>query len=173
MDPNPVDAPLLNAMIDWFGQHPGWAGAVVFVLTLAGALVIVGMFVYAGVVLFAIGVLVGTGGMGLSTALTWAIAGTVVGDGLSYWVGRQFEEHLCDVWPFRRHPRWLTRGQTFFIRYGGKGLFLGRFVGPIIPAAAGMIGIPPRRFFAAELPSAVLWVLVFVLAGMVVGARFG
>ena len=168
-----MDAPTLHAVIDWFGQHPGWAGTVVFALTLSGALVVVGMFVYAGAVLFAIGVLVGAGGIDLSTALAWAIAGTVLGDGLSYWLGRHFKEHLRDIWPFRRHPRWLARGQTFFIRHGGKGLFVGRFVGPVVPAAAGMMGIPPKRFFAAELPSAVLWVLAFVLTGMVFGAKLG
>ena len=44
-------------------------------------------------------------------------------------------------------------------------------MGPVIPVTAGMLGIAPWRFFAANVP-AVLWVLVFVLPGMVLGAAF-
>ena len=45
-------------------------------------------------------------------------------------------------------------------------------MGPVIPVTAGMLGIAPWRFFAANVPAAVLWVLVFVLPGMVLGAAF-
>ncbi len=51
----------------------------VFLLALAASLVVVGMFVYGGVVLFAAGALVGAGVMGLPATLAWAIAGTLLG----------------------------------------------------------------------------------------------
>lgn len=164
-----MDAATLHAAIDWIGQYPAGTGAGVFLIALAGSLAVVGMFVYPGVVLFAAGTLVGAGALGLPATLAWAIAGTLLGDGLSFWLGRRFKERLRQRWPFRRYPHWLARGERFFLRHGGKSLFFGRFVGPVVPVAAGMLGIAPRRFFAADMPSVVLWVLAFVLPGMALG----
>ena len=46
---------------------------------------------------------------------------------------------LCD----EKHPATLERGVSFFNRYGGKSVALGRYVGPvraIIPLVAGLLG---------------------------------
>lgn len=51
----------------------------------------------------------------------------MAGDAISYWVGRHFQEQLRTVWPFRRHPGWLKKGEAFLGQDGGKGILLGRF----------------------------------------------
>ena len=62
---------------------------------------------------------------------------------------------------------------AFFDRYGGWSVAFGRFAGPgraIIPLVAGMLRMPPRRFYFANITSAAAQTLVFFLPGMVLGA---
>jgi undecaprenyl-diphosphatase len=168
-----VDAITLQGFIDWVGQHGAWAGAFIFLLTLAGSLVVVGMFIHTGLLLFGVGALVAAGALDLGTTLGLAFAGTVSGDALSFWIGHHFKDRLRYVWLFRRHPEWLVRGETFFRRHAGKTTLLGRFVGPVVPATAGMIGLAPLRFFAVDVPAAFLWVTAFILPGMAFAASLG
>ncbi|MFQ5756924.1 MAG: phosphatase PAP2 family protein [Acidiferrobacterales bacterium] len=165
-----MDAIPLQGFIDWVGHHGAWAGAFIFLITLAGSLVVVGMFIHTGLLLFGAGALVAAGALDLGTTLGLAFAGTVSGDALSFWIGHHFQDRLRYVWPFRRHPEWLLRGETFFRRHAGKSTLLGRFVGPVVPATAGMMGLPPLRFFVVDVPAALLWVAAFILPGMVLAA---
>lgn len=160
-------------MLDWISQHPYWAGAAIFLVSLAESLVGVGLFVPGALILFGIGALVAVGTLDLWAALAWTAAGAVAGDAISYWVGRHFREQLRTLRPFRRHPGWLEKGEAFFRRHGGKSILLGRFVGPVrpvIPAVAGMLGMTPLRFFTANVLSALAWAPAYILPGVVFGA---
>ena len=75
---------------------------------------------------------------------------------------------LPGIWPFRKHPERLTRSVSLFKRFGGSSVFIGRFFGPlraIIPMAAGMLQMPPLRFYAANVFSAMVWAPALVLSG--------
>jgi membrane protein DedA with SNARE-associated domain len=88
------------------------------------------------------------------------VAGAVLGDSISFWLGQKFGPVLPRLWPFRSHPDLLTRGIVFFERYGGSSVFVGRFIGPlraVVPLAAGMMHMPTARFYAANILSAVVW----------------
>lgn len=142
-------------MLDWISLHPYWAGAAIFWVALAESLAGVGLLVPGTLIMFGVGTLVATGTLDLWTALAWAAAGAVAGDATSYWLGHHFQEQLHDLWPFRRHPGWLKSGTAFMHRHGGKGILLGRFVGPmrpIIPAVAGMLGMAPLRSWLTSSP---------------------
>lgn len=160
-------------MLGWISQHPYWAGAAVFLVSLAESLVIAGLFIPGTVVMFGVGALVAAGTMDLWATLAWAAAGAVAGDTISYWAGRHYHDQLRVLWPFRRHPSWLEKGEAFFHRHGGKSIIFGRFVGPVrpvIPAVAGMLGMAPLRFFIANIVSALAWAPAYILPGVVFGA---
>ena len=56
----------------------------------------------------------------------------------------------------------------FFHRHGGKSVFIGRFFGPVravIPLAAGIMRMPPRLFWIANVTSALVWAPMLLLAG--------
>ncbi len=166
-------AEYVQGLIQWVTAHPGWAGAVVFLMALAESLAIVGMVVPGVAILFAVGALIGAGALDFWTTVAWAVAGAVIGDGLSYWLGRRYRDRLTRLWPFDRHPEMLDRGVAFFHRYGGKSVALGRFFGPVravIPLVAGMLEMPPRRFLAANLLSALAWAPAYLLPGVLFGA---
>lgn len=163
----------LSDLMQWLLAHPHWASAVVFLISLSESLIVVGLFVPGTIVMPFIGALVALGAMGLWETLFWAILGAIVGDGISFWIGHHYREHLRNLWPFTKHPEWLTQAESFFYRHGGKSVLFGRFVGPvrpIIPAVAGMLGMPPRFFYLVNVLSALLWAPAYMLPGIILGA---
>ncbi len=164
---------LMTWMVTWLAANPGWAGFAVFLISLGESLVVVGLFIPGTLVMFGIGSLVAFGAMDLWDTLLWAIAGAIVGDGISFWIGHHYRDHLRQIWPFSRHPEWFVRAEHFFARHGGKSVVFGRFAGPvrpIIPAVAGMMGMPPFRFYVVNVVSALLWAPSYILPGVLLGA---
>src|SRR4029453_13008955 len=85
-----------------------------------------------------------------------AVLGAVLGDAVSYWLGGRFGHTIARMWPFNRHHDLLPSGMGFFQGEGGKGVFVGRFFGPVravIPLAAGIMLMPRRRFWLANIAS--------------------
>ncbi|OGT20181.1 MAG: hypothetical protein A2V90_09380, partial [Gammaproteobacteria bacterium RBG_16_57_12] len=166
----------LQPLIDWIAQHPTWAGIIIFLISVSESLAVVGLFVPGVAMMFGIGALVGAGAYPLLPCIAWAVAGAVVGDGISFWLGYHYKEHLREMWPLRRYPAFLARGEDFFIRHGGKSVLIGRFVGPvrpIIPVVAGMLGMPIPRFYLINVVSALLWAPAYLLPGVLFGASLG
>lgn len=168
-----MDLSTLKPLLDWITAHPNWAGFVVFAISLSESLAVVGLFVPGVAMMFGIGALVAVGALELWTTLAWAAAGAIVGDGVSYWLGHHYKDRLREIWPFRKYPALMRRGELFFERHGGKSVLFGRFVGPvrpIIPVVAGMLGMPPARFLVVNIASAITWAPAYTLPGVVFGA---
>lgn len=163
----------LAPLLAWIGAHPHWAGALVAVIACAESLALVGLFVPGAVLMFAVGAVIGSGELALTPMILWAAAGAIAGDGVSFWLGWYYRERLRGFWPFRSYPGALAQGERFFHRHGGKSVVIGRFVGPvrpIIPAVAGMLGMPVGRFLLANVASALVWAPAYLLPGMVFAA---
>lgn len=102
-----------------------------------------------------------------------AVAGAILGDGISYSLGRRYRGQIRAMWPLSRLPALLERGQAYFENHGGKSVFLGRFLGPvraIVPVIAGMSAMPPARFYAMNVLSALAWSAAHLLPGVLFGA---
>ena len=163
----------LQQIIAWVGAHPHWTGFAVFLVALAESLAVVGILVPGVVMMFAAGALIGAGAVGFWPLYWLAVLGAVLGDGLSFWLGHHFRDRVGGFWPFSRHPDKLQVGVDFFARYGGKSVAFGRFFGPVravIPLVAGMLSMPPWRFFVANLLSALVWAGAYLAPGIVFGA---
>ena len=159
-------------LLTWIEHNPAYAGMVVFTMSLAESLAIIGVLIPGVVILFGAGTLIGTGILDFWTMCLWAIAGAVIGDGLSYWLGHHFE-YLTQRWRwFRLHPDHLQKGIAFFEKYGDLSVALGRFFGPIraiVPLVAGLMHMPPKRFFVANVLSALVWAPAYLAPGMLFG----
>lgn len=169
-------AELLDAVLAWVTDNPRWAYLAVFLVAAGESLIVVGLVLPGAVLMFGFGALVAAGAIALGPTLAWAAAGAIVGDGLSFWIGRHFHQRLRIVWPFNRHAALINRGVDFFHHHGVKSVMLARFIGPvrpIVPAVAGMLDMPPRRFFTANVGSALLWAPAYTLPGVVFGAALG
>jgi membrane protein DedA with SNARE-associated domain len=123
-------------------------------------------------VLIAAGTLMSAGTLPYGPVMVGAVIGAVLGDSVSYWIGRRFGGAIAGLWPFSRNPDLLPRGIRFFERHGGKSVFIGRFFGPIravIPLAAGIMRMPRGRFWVANMTSAIVWAPMLLLVGDAVG----
>lgn len=164
---------LLHQLLDWVAAYPGQATLIVFLAALGESLAIVGMLVPGVLIILGAGALIATGHLAFWPTCAAAVAGAIIGDGLSYWLGCHFQQRIRRFWPFSRYPRSLDQGIGFFHRHGAKSVVFGRFVGPgraVIPLVAGMLRMPPRRFLLANIGSALAWGPAYLAPGIVFGA---
>lgn len=171
----PMQPAWIESATAWIAAHPIAAGAVIFLIAFCDALVVLGIVVPALPLLFAVGALVGLGHISGPYALVCATLGAFVGDALSFWVGRRWGPQLRSRWPFSRYPQWLDRGEAMFRRHGVKSIVIARFVGavrPFVPAIAGMLHVPLRRYALPSLGACVVWAALFLLPGWVLGKSY-
>lgn len=164
-----------DATIAWISAHPHAAGGLVFLIAFCDALAVVGIVVPALPLLFAVGTLIGLGHLDGPYALLCAAAGAFAGDALSYWIGHRWGTAMRGLWLFRRYPGLLDRGEQLFRRHGSKGIVIARFIGavrPFVPAVAGMLHMPLRRYVPASVFAALSWAAVFLAPGWIFGASY-
>ena len=163
----------LSALIAWIGAHPFAAGGVIFAVAFMDSIVLLGMAVPAAPIFFAVGTLIGLGTLSGGYAIGCAALGAFCGDGLSFWFGHRYGDGLRRMWPFSRYPQWLDSGEHFFNRHGLKGILIARYVGavrPFVPAIAGMLRMPLRRYVPASALAGVTWAILFIAPGWLFGA---
>lgn len=162
----------MGAYIDVIGEiirsNQIGAGPIIGLLTLAESMLIIGFFVPATALLLMIGGLVGNGLLDPVSVLVWGIGGAILGDALSYWIGRWAGPSLVHCWPMSKHRRSVARARLFFSRFGFLSILIGRFLGPIrstIPTVAGIMRMPQWRFQLANALSALVWVPMLMAPG--------
>lgn len=105
-----------------------------------------------------------------------AAAGAILGDNIAYWVGRRAGAPLLARYGHRLHldaPR-QRLGRYLFLRYGGRIVFIARFVSGLRTVAALLAGVnrmPAGRFFVANALGAVVWASVVGSLAYAFGAR--
>lgn len=164
---------LIEQLLAWIGANPEGAYLIVFLVALAESVAVVGMIVPGVMIMLGAGALIATGELGFWITAAVAVVGAILGDTLSYWIGRRYRYQIRSHWPFNRYPKQLDQGVAFFDRYGAKSVAFGRFVGPgraIIPLVAGMMQMPPGRFAIANISSAMAWGPAYLAPGIVFGA---
>jgi membrane protein DedA with SNARE-associated domain/membrane-associated phospholipid phosphatase len=163
----------LNTLNIWLAANPGWLAAAIAGTALVESLAIAGLAVPGVAMLFVIAAAAGHHDASVWAVMGWALLGAILGDGISFWIGRRFQGRIATLWPFSRFPGTLQRGERFFLHHGGKSVVLGRFVGPvrpIIPMVAGAFGMSAQRFLAFNVLSAIGWAPLYILPGFLVGA---
>ncbi len=162
----------LDTILTFMGDNAAAAYALIFVVATLEAVLLIGLFVPSTAVLVGAGALVGTGTLPLLPVLTLTALGAILGDALSYWIGRRWGGEIAALWPLSRYPGLVTRGETFFRRWGGWSVFLGRFVPAlksVIPGIAGMMGMPIVPFTIVNVSSAIVWAAAHILPGAGIG----
>lgn len=157
----------------WLSANPQWLGLAIFLLACLECLAIVGLLVPGTVLLFAVAALAGNGALGLSETLLLAFFGGMLGDCLSYALGRYFHQDIGRLPILRNHPQWLSSAHSYFLRYGVTSLLIGRFIGPLrpmLPMIAGMFDMPFARFFIVSLLAGFGWSIAYMLPGWATGA---
>ena len=135
-------------------QHLGVAGYwIVLLLSLIESFVITGWFVPGTTVVVIFGGFAAHGFYDFWDLVFFAFVGAVLGDGISYEMGRRGKRFIARYSVIARHA---AQGGAFFQKYQTMSIVFGRFVGwvrPIIPFIAGMFGMPRIRFYVANVIS--------------------
>lgn len=163
----------ITAINHYLLAHPYWGELFAFIVAFAESLPLVGTVIPGSITMTVIGILVGRGIIPGATTLFWATLGALAGDTIGFWVGKYYNHRLRNIWPFKKYPKWLMKGELFFQKHGGKSIVIGRFVGPVrstVPLIAGLLKLSWARFFMAAVPSAFLWAIAYLLPGILIGA---
>lgn len=163
----------LDSITAWLTLNPSWLGAAIFLVSCLECLAIAGIIVPGTVALFAIAALAGSGILPLSEALLLGFLGGLLGDFVSYFLGRRFHQNIRRLPGLRHHPEWMTGAETYFQRYGIASLLVGRFIGPLrpmLPMVAGMFDMPFVRFAGVSVIAAAGWSVAYILPGWATGA---
>ena len=123
--------------------------------------------------LFAAGAIASLGSLNIGVVVAMLIVAAVLGDTVNYWIGHYFGKKIVDNPKIRFiNQEHIDKTEQFYKKYGGKTIVLARFV-PIIrtfaPFVAGVGTMQYRKFIAYNVVGAVLWVMLFTLAGFFFG----
>lgn len=163
----------LESLSGWLTQNPEWLGLAIFVIACVECLAIAGIIVPGTVLMFAVAVAAGGGALTLWQTLLLGYAGGLLGDALSYALGRRFHQNIRRLPVLRHHPEWMTGAESYFHKYGIASLLVGRFIGPLrpmLPMIAGMLDMPVPRFILVSLVAAAGWSIAYLMPGWATGA---
>jgi len=138
----------------------------VFLAALLEAVPVLGTFIPGTTLILALSALIPAGDLKLVPVLAAAISGAILGDGGAYWIGHVRQRDILQIWPLKNYPGVVAQSEAFFARFGALAVFLARFVPPIrafVPVTAGALGMPPAKFYPANIPAAIIWAPAHVL----------
>ena len=164
---------LVHLCVTFIKLHGAWAGPVMFVVTFGESFVGLSLLFPGTTIMVIAGTLVNWpfnphGVLNAWPLLIGGFFGAVLGDAISFWLGRHFGRYLEKHWYFVRNPDLLPRGYRFFARFGTASVFVGRFFGPVraaIPLVAGIMEMGWRQFWVANIGSALIWAPALLLLG--------
>jgi membrane protein DedA with SNARE-associated domain len=162
----------LSNLTDFIAMHPHYAAWAVFLLAFSEAIPIVGTVVPGSTLIVAISALAIEAAISPWLLLVAATFGAIVGDGTSFWLGQRCHRQVLERWPLNRFPKLVARSEAFFNRYGGASVFLARFTAVVrafVPLIAGIVCMPARQFYVANVLSAIVWAPAHVFPGVVFG----
>ncbi|MDG2520394.1 DedA family protein [Caulobacter segnis] len=157
-----------HAVSGWIAQNSAWAGLVIGLLTFGESMLVIGAFLPATILLVAAGGLIAAGTLDAASVIVFAIAGAIVGDAVSYALGRKLGEQVLRHRWLAPHEAVVAKARDAALRHGVLALFAGRFGGPLrafVPVITGVVGMSPLRFHLTNAASGVVWVVAFIAPG--------
>jgi membrane protein DedA with SNARE-associated domain len=158
----------VNLVVEFVKAHQGWAAPIVFLLAFGESLAFLSLLLPASVILLGIGALMGASNIPFIPVCIAAAVGSIIGYGVSYYLGLYYKDDIPKLWPFSKYPDMIPRGRTFFEKWGAIGVFLGHFFGPlraVIPVVAGMYELKQTQFWAANVASSCIWAFGILAPG--------
>lgn len=170
----------MDAWLIWAEElirtHAMWSIPIVGVIAFGESLAVVGLLIPATAILLLIGTLIGAGILDPIPVLVATIIGAVLGDAVSYYLGRYFGPTIVQRWPLNKHRRSVARARLFFRRFGVVSVFLGRFFGPVrstVPLVGGIVQMGHTKFQVANVASAMVWAPLMLAPGYLTAQGVG
>jgi membrane-associated protein len=153
------------------GDLGGWLYGLLFLIVFCETGLVVTPFLPGDSLLFAVGALATRPGSPINLPLVSVLlsVAAVLGDAVNYGIGSRVGQRVFTSETSRLlNKKHLMRAHRFYERYGGKAIFLARFV-PIIrtfaPFVAGIGRMSYPRFALYNVTGGIVWVNSFLFAG--------
>ncbi len=128
-------------------------------------------FLPGDTLLFATGTFASQGDLNVMLLFVLLSAAAIIGDSVNYWIGNYFGEKILRRMKFVKRE-YLEKTKNFYKKYGGRTIIYARFI-PIIrtfaPFIAGVGRMEYGKFLTFNVVGAIVWVLLFLLAGYYFG----
>lgn len=145
---------------------------ILFLVIFAETGLVVTPFLPGDSLLFAAGTVaaISGGSLHIGWLAVFLTVAAVVGDSVNYQIGRALKNsRLSSRWI---NPKHIERTREFYARYGGKTVFLARFV-PIVrtyaPFVAGIGNMTYRQFLLFNALGGIVWINAFLFLGYFFG----
>lgn len=148
-----------------------WAYPLTFSVALIDSVIIIGPFAPGSTFLFLTGVLISQGIYEPAYMLMAGASGAIIGGFINYHLGKVGTGMLVQR-AQEKEGKQIDRGQSIIDRYGGVGVFFGRFLGPlgsIIAFTAGVTGMKYSSFIFWNILTGATWAASFIFLGMFFG----
>lgn len=164
---------ILTAATHYIAEYRYLGYLIVAIGSFMEAIPFSGLLVPGNIMLVIAGILAYEGYLGITSLIILAITGAILGDLAAYYIGIFYngKKNLADVEMQDAYPlkkKYLEKADHFCQKHGGKGVFFGRFIGPLRPFVAFIAGIghmPLKTFMYYNVLSAILWAVGFLLLG--------
>ena len=148
---------------------------ILFLIAFSESLPMIGLLMPGSTLVVLAGFLAFSGKGALPELMLFSACGALLGDLLSYWLGKHPGGRLLNLSIFRKHHKLIRQAERFLSIHGGKSIFFARFLGPIrgiTPFIAGLTNMPGAAFFRYSVISAILWGLAYPGLGYLGGASW-
>ncbi|MGE0699969.1 MAG: DedA family protein [Hyphomicrobiaceae bacterium] len=157
-----------SATVELVRANIAWAEPLVFLMGLAEGIPGLSLLVPSSALFLAIGTAHGATGGAFWHLWLAATAGAVIGDCITYSLGRLLRHDVERLGWFAVHPNALAAGHAVFERWGALAVLVGKFTGfarPFIPVVAGIVVMPLPMFIGASVLSSLAWAGAFLAPG--------
>lgn len=159
----------LNVILDVYGF---WTYLLLFAIVFLETGLVVTPFLPGDSLLFAAGAFTARGSFEFGWLLGLLALAAIAGDAVNFWLGYSIGPRVFQSRSRLFKKEYLDRTHEFYERYGGKTIFLARFV-PIIrtfaPFVAGVGRMDYRRFALYNVSGGLAWTGFFISAGYYFG----
>lgn len=160
----------LNSVIQNYGL---WTYLILFLVIFCETGLVVTPFLPGDSLLFAAGTFAAAGSLEVGWLFVLLSIAAVAGDTVNYWIGNFVGPKIFKKKNVRfLNKKYLDRTHQFYEKYGGKTIFIARFI-PIIrtfaPFVAGIGKMTYWRFISYNVSGGVVWIAVCVFAGYYFG----
>ena len=158
-----------STLVDFVHAHSQYTSIAIFLLALSEAIPVVGTVVPGSTLIIGLSALATGTNANPWILLIAATTGAIIGDGLSYWLGQRYHREILSTWPLNQYPQLIIRSERFVARYGAASVFLARFTAVVrafVPLITGILRMPPRQFYTANILSALVWAPAHIFPGV-------
>ncbi len=168
---------MLDYLIALLWRLGHWGYLVIFLGATLESAAFLGFFIPGETLVVVAGALAALGILDLSDLIALVAVGAILGDNISYQLGRRLGHPWLVHYGGRvglDHAR-LERVDAFYQRHGGAAVVFGRFIGflrALVPFVAGAAGMSYPRFLCFNAVAGMAWAAAIVLLGYFLGGSW-